>query len=238
MQTQTFRLGVSLTLFALLVLFPSPAPASESDQNERPNFSGTWQLNEEMSENPREKMGEAMRSRRGGMGGGRMGGGPRGGGMGGGPRGGGMGGGPMGGGMGGGPKGGGMGEMRERMQALEERIKLLEIRHDDPVLAVRYDSDDSDSEQPICTDGRSFSMENQMGEVVEAKAKWKKNQRIVVTMEREQGGKVTETYELVPVAQVERLFVTVKLTGDGRMPTVEFRRVYDRVENEEALATE
>ncbi len=232
MTTQALRFGQTFTLFALLVIFTSPAQASESNRSERPCFSGTWQLNEEMSENPRDKMKESMGSRRGGMGGG-MGGGRMGGGMGGG-RGGGMGrgmGGGKGGGRGGmgGDRGGDREEMRARMQAIEEGIRRLEIDHEDAVLTIRYDSG---AEQAIYTDGRSFEMENPMGEVVEATAKWKKNERVVVKMDTEHGGRITEIYELVPVAHQERLFVTVELPGNGPMPSIEFRRVYDPVATE------
>ena len=56
----------SILLLALALLLPAAAMAAGS---ERPDFSGTWELNEELSENPREKMMEA----RGGRGGGELG---------------------------------------------------------------------------------------------------------------------------------------------------------------------
>lgn len=222
MTTKGLQFGVTFTLMALLVSFTFPAQAGKSSQRERPCFSGTWQLNEEMSENPRDKMKESMQYRRGGMGGGMRGG-----------RGGGMGGGKGGGRLGG--RDGGMGDMRERMQALEEEIRRLEIHHEDPVLAIRYDSG---TEQSLFTDGRSFALEDRMGEVVDATAKWKKDGRLIVRINTEEGGKIIETYELVPVAQQERLFVTVELPGNGLMPSIEFRRVYDRFAPEEEPTTE
>ncbi len=233
---------------AALLIAAVGSPATGSDTAKRNDFTGTWQLNEELSENPREKMREAMSSRGGGRGGGGRGGG--GGGGGGGRGGGGFGGPGGGGGFGGlggsggfggpgggggrggsggrgGPGGAGGGsreEMQERMRVLEESFQLLEISHREPELIVRYGDE---REETIYTDGRGFDRTVGRGELVEATARWKGKERIVVKAEGERG-KVTETWEWVPDAG--QLWLTVKTSGSGRMPGFEFRRVYDPVE--------
>ena len=223
--TWTFNLW-KLYAAALLVTATS-VPAAGSNPAERNDFTGTWQLNEELSENPRDKMREAMSSR-GGRGGGRGGfGGPGGGGGFGGGRGG--FGGP-GGGRGGPSDAGGnrREEMQQRMRALEESYQLLEINHREPEMLVRYGEE---RRETIYTDGRAFDRTVGRGEVVEAKAKWKGKERIVVKAEGERG-EVTETWEWV--ADAGQLWLTVKVSGSGRMPGFEYRRVYDPVEADEA----
>ena len=70
-------LGLALPILMLGVLLASASLAAE-----QPDFSGTWKLNQELSENPRDKMMEGMSKGRGGMGGGGMAGGMGGGGKG------------------------------------------------------------------------------------------------------------------------------------------------------------
>ena len=71
------------------------------------------------------------------------------------------------------------------------------------------------------------------GELLEATAKWKGGERIVVKTERDEG-KVTETWEWVPGPG--QLWLTTKMEGSGRRPTIEFRRVYDPAAVEEESA--
>ncbi len=235
------RLGL---ISAALLLTAAGAPASGAGKTEPTDFTGTWQLNEELSENPREKMREAMSSRRGGgfggPGGGRgggfggPGGGPGGGRGGFGGPGGGRGG--PGGGFGdpgggrGGPGGGSREEMQERMHALEESFQVLEINYQEPELRIRYGEQ---REETIYTDGRTFERTAGRGEPVEATAKWKGTERIVVKADGERG-KVKETWELVPDAG--QLWLTVKTEGSGRRPGFQYRRVYDPVAAEDQQA--
>ena len=205
LRMRQFKLGL-LALSSPLWLLSPPLQAAD-----KPDFSGTWVLNDELSENPRDKMQEAMGNRRGGGfgGGGRSGGG-------------GMGGGGMRGGMGGG-RGGDPGAMSERMRALEEGVKVLKIIHQDPAFNIRYADD---RERALFTDGRELVSELDQG-LVEATANWKGGQKVVVKGEMLNGGKRSEIFELSEDGQ--QLLITTSMEGSGRMPKTSFRRVYDLV---------
>jgi len=209
----TFLLGCLLLCSLLLV-----AAGASADSTDKPNLSGSWTLNERLSENPRDKMRETMQQRGGDMGRGMSGGtGGRGGGMGGG----------MGGGKGG--RGGGVGgadgmdpdAMRRRMEQLMRAAQSMVINHAEPTLSIRYDDG---SERVIYTDGRVQEREGGIG-YVETKAKWKKDGRLVVKATTEQGRRVKEIFQ--HSSGESRLYVTIELESDGRMPEVSFQRVYD-----------
>jgi hypothetical protein len=193
-------LGLALPILTFGVLLASASLAAE-----QPDSSGTWKLNPELSENPRDKMTEGMSKGRGGMGGGRGGGG-----MGGGMRG------------GGGGRGGDREGMQERFSELEQRVQQITIEHEDPSLRFRYADD---SENVFYTDGRMT--EDLEAGLLEARASWKKGKRIEIERDSPQGGLITEKYELSDDGS--QLFVKTKMEGDRRMPKVTFQRVYDRV---------
>jgi hypothetical protein len=216
------------------------APAANSSPTAaRPDFSGVWKLNVEASDDPREKMHEAMRSRRGGFGG-RGGGGtgmPTGGP--GGPVGSGMGGpaGGGGGGMGrhrggggaGGPGGPGDDDRRpsaENFHQIGEELAEIAIVHRDPQLTIRY----ADGRQEVLwTDDREPPPPDPdsalpLAAPLDPRAKWK-GDRLEVHGENALGAKVTEVYELV--ADGQRLLVNVTTEGDERMPKLTLQRVYD-----------
>jgi hypothetical protein len=193
-------------VLAVVLLACQPAPPRAA---ERPDLDGVWTLNEELSEDPREKMHEAMRSGRG-KGGGR--GGP-GGGMG------------RGGGGGGGGRGG-MGDpeqMRRRMEDRERAARRLEIRGADPGIVIRYADG---SERTLFPDGKRHRRETGVGDL-ETTARWKSDGRLVVKARTERGQEIEETYEIEPYAH--RLHVTVESAG-GRGPKFSFLRVYDFVD--------
>ena len=192
-------LGLALPYLTLGVLLAVASLAAE-----QPDFSGTWKLNQELSENPREKMAESMSKGRGGESGG------RGGGMGGGMRG------------GGGGRGGGREGMEERLGEREARIQQIVIDHEDPTFRIRFADD---SENTFFTDGRMT--EDLEAGLLEARANWKKGRRIDIERESPQGGSITEMYELS--ADGSQLFVKTKMEGSGRSPKITFQRVYDRV---------
>lgn len=193
-------LGLALPFLTLGVLLAVASLAAE-----QPDFSGTWKLNPELSENPREKMAESMSKGRGGEGGGRGGGG-----MGGGMRG------------GGGGRGGGREGMEERLGEREARIQQIVIDHEDPTFRIRFADD---SENVFYTDGRMT--EDLEAGLLEATASWKKGQRIEIERLSPQGGTITEKYELSDDGS--QLFVKTKMESTGRMPRLTFERVYDRV---------
>jgi hypothetical protein len=163
---------------------------------DRPDFSGNWQLNEELSENPREKMMEKMRG---------SGGGSRGRGGAGGMR-----------------SGGSQEDMRSRYQSMAERVQELEILHQEPELVIEFADGSS---RTIFTDGQVVT-DDFAGGVLEGKGKWKGDSQVVFKSESAVGSKVTEIYELNETGDM--LFLTTKMEGDGRRPSISFRRVYDR----------
>ena len=238
--TVSSRYGVSLLVpliglflglcLALVARGEEPEPATGSGVEV--DFSGTWELNEELSDDPREKVREAMGFRSGRGGGGRGGlGAGRGGGLGAGRGGGGGGlgagrGGGGDGGRAGGPEGGGRGGGgQERGGGGEgglEALKTLRVEHLDPQIVVL---DANDRETQLYTDGRSFERRTRRG-VRECTAEWKRNGRLKIETEDEERSQ-TEVWELV--AEGKRLYITVEFEV-GRGTEVEIRRVYDLVE--------
>lgn len=191
---------------AVLSLLVLSGPGFSTDL---PDLGGVWTLNEELSENPREKIFEMMKSRGGGGGGGKGGGG-----MGGGGRG--------GGGMGG--SGGDMPdpeEMRRRIQELGDSVRTVEIIQEGPWITMRYADG---RERKLQADGKKHLREGGIGDV-ETQAKWKNDGRLVVKLTTEQGRKIKETYRLGTGGV--RMYVDVEIEGDGRAMQLKFRRVYD-----------
>lgn len=173
---------------------------------ERPDFSGSWKLNEQLSENPRDKMMEQRKKRYPDAGSsGRDGAGMGDGGM-----------------RGDGKGSGGRDGTQERIKAMAERIQSIEIAHRDPQMDLRFADG---REWTVFTDGRAIEDDFEGG-IFEAKARWKGGSQVVVKAESTYGGKLTETYELSENGQ--QLYVTTKMEGDGRRPNITFRRVYDK----------
>jgi len=220
--------GMTVLVCALALAFGSwatPGAAEEPAESEsvenpgRQALVGQWTLNADLSEDPREKMQEAMEKLRGGGGGG------RGGGMGGrGGRGGGMGGGGGRAGGGGGMDGGGGrgGQEGRRLPAPTFfSAKELTITHIAPAVAIVEPDGLVRTLQP---DGEKYQVEHGEGEV---KTRWKGDALVVET--KTERGKMKETWSGSPQTGL----LTVKLEiepGGGRMPKVEVRRVYDPAE--------
>jgi hypothetical protein len=189
---------------------------AESDNVENPGrqaLVGQWTLNADLSEDPREKMQEAMQKLRqgGGMGGG---GGMRGGGMGGGGM---RGGGTRGGGMG---RGGGEGQRPPR-PSMPTLSKELTITHIAPAVAI---VDPDGLVRTLQPDGEKYQVEHGDGEI---KTRWKGDRLVVET--KAERGKRKETWSVSP--ETGRLTVHLEVEpGGGRMPKIEVDRVYDPVE--------
>ena len=133
-----------------------------------------------------------------------------------------------GGGWGGGPGGGGGGgrPSEDTLHALDEELAHLTIVHADPQLTIRYRDG---RERVLWTDGRDPgppdpNVELPVAAPLEARASWDR-EKLTVHGESPRGGKVTEVYELV--ADGKRLLVDVTTEGNGRMPKMTIRRVYD-----------
>ncbi len=192
-------LGV-LGILALLMSIPGEVGAGRDVSD----FSGTWQLNEDLSEDPQSKMRERMESRRaGGMGpgGGRMG---RGGGS-----------------RGRGPGGGDPGVTRDRMRRMEQGSETLTILHVEPQMMILTADD---RERLIYTDGRKQMRTGGVGPV-ETRAKWKKD-KLIVRDRMETGRTITRTFFYLP--QDPHLYVDTEIEGRG--PSFRLQRVYDRTD--------
>lgn len=203
-----------------------PAESESVENPGRQALVGQWTLNADLSEDPREKMQEAMQKLRqgggGGRGGGMGGGGGRGGGMGsGGGRGGGMGGGGgRGGGMDGGGGRGGQ-EGRRPPAPTFFSAKELTITHIAPAVAIVEPDGLVRTLQP---DGEKYQVEHGEGEV---KTRWKGDRLVVET--KTERAKIKEAWSVSP--ETGRLTVRLEFeAGGGRMPKIEVDRVYDPVE--------
>ncbi len=202
-------------LVALLGLGLGLDATAADDKKQDVDLSGEWRLNEELSDDPREKMQEMM-SKRGSRGGGR-GGGQSGGGMAGGRQGGRSG--------GGGSDRGGMGEEGQRRDGPfgdPEAVKSLSIEYDAPALTV---IDGAERARIVYTDGRKVNRDYGEGRLVEVKARWKKG---VLQIDRKgERGSQRERYQLSEDGKRLTVEASVQM---GEMGKIEIRRVYDRVE--------
>ncbi len=170
-----------------------------------PDLSGSWELNQERSDDPGERVDEAMRNwvgRPAGPGGSR----------------------------GGGPASGAgdqRRQVREQVEALVAAPRVITITHAEPVLTLESALPDSPFEQTLYTDGRKFRRRGARGDEVEAVARWQRGGRLVVELTSFDRA-VRETWELV--ADGARILVATELAGKGLLPAVRVQRVYDRVE--------
>ncbi len=196
-------------------LAPVVAPKVD-DILPRPDFSGHWALNAQVSDDPLEKAKEAMQAMKQARGGGRgmVGGMGRGGGMGGG-----MGGGRQGRGAAGGMSGGlASGDLSTLLAMAQE----LHITHQDPMLLI---ADENDQVQRLYTDFRGASVSASGG----------LRQRVAVAG-WEEGGLVVETTmigkKLVQGYRIDgdtgQLVISTTANISATQPLA-YRLVYDRV---------
>ncbi|MGB7309118.1 MAG: hypothetical protein WBC67_08640 [Candidatus Acidiferrales bacterium] len=205
---------------------PSASPTSHSvpQIGGHPTLAGTWTLNKDQSDDPREKMRDAM-------GGGGMNGGG-GGGMGGGGGRQGMGGGMGGGRRGGGGQGGGMLADFSQLTIDQTATSAKVTGSSGRVLAI-FSSDTSSQSSSANNDSASTdanSSNDSAGttgrgrESAPAPAQWQGNQLVTTTQGR-RGGSTTRTYELSPDGS--QLYVTTKMDNPRFQQPVTFRLVYD-----------
>ncbi|HEX4003386.1 MAG TPA: hypothetical protein VHX36_12115 [Candidatus Acidoferrales bacterium] len=198
---------------------PSDAPSSSQPGSHsvpqiggHPSLAGSWTLNKNQSDDPREKMRDAMG---GGGGGGRSGGG--------GGR----------GGMGAGRRGGGQGGMLADFSQLtiaQTPTSAKVTGSSGHVLAIC--SSDTSSPSAGAGDNSSASSDansngNSQGgrfESAPAPAQWQGTQLVATTQGR-RGGSTTRTYELSPDGT--QLYVTTKMDNPRFQEPVTFRLVYD-----------
>ena len=176
----------------------------------RPDLSGSWELDEERSDDAVEKLRQVLRSerelaqRRGGGRSGFRGGRPG--------------------------AGGAAGEDQDRqsrLEALAASVRIVTIAQQDPVLELTSGLADSDWALTVFTDGREFERASPAGESVMATAIWERGGRLVVRYEPVEGFQAKETWELV--ADGTRILLTTEVTGKT-IQGIRYLRVYDRVE--------
>ncbi|MFZ0979891.1 MAG: hypothetical protein WAN23_10865 [Candidatus Acidiferrales bacterium] len=212
---------------------PSDSPASPSNSQAapqiggHPSLAGNWTLNKDQSDDPREKMREAMGSSGNGAGGGRGGYGGGGGG----------GGGMGGGGYGGGGRRGGGGQGQGNMLADFSQLTIVQTPTSAKVtgssggLLAVWDSSKSSASPNSSSSGNSNDSSSDSGgserggrQMEPAIAIWQGNQLVAVTQGR-RGGSTTRTYELSPDGK--QLYVTTKMENPRLQQPVTYRLVYD-----------
>ena len=175
------------------------APQAAAPSTAKPNLAGTWKLNEQQSDNPREKMREAMNANgnqgdSGAMMRGRMGRRP-----------------------GRGPGGRG-GMLRQFSQlTIEQSDKGVNVTGATGRLIAT-------SEPPSKQDHNAQDNGGMIMRMPPATAKWQGNQ-LVATSQGFGGGAITRTFELSPDGK--QLYVTTKIENERFSQPVTFRFVYD-----------
>lgn len=196
----------------------SAAPGTRvAEPKVRPDFSGSWSLDTRASDDPQEKIKEAMKAMKPAGGGGR--------GMQGG-----SGGQGRGGGMGGGRQArGSSGGMDERggmrsgdLSVLTAAPGTLNVSHEDPMLLF---VDENDQRQRIFTDfrGASVSGSGSMQQRVTV-AGWE-GAVLVVETTMNSGARLIQRYQIEPETGQLRIASAIHLPG---MQPVTFQLVYDR----------
>jgi hypothetical protein len=188
----------------LFLLSPRPSTAS-ADQT--PNLAGTWKLNKDKSDNPRQKMQEAMASAGGGQSGGGYG-------QGGGYR----------------QRGGG-GQAGPRGNMMDEFTQLTIVQNGSDIKITGV-SGRTLAVLPADTNANSNSGSNSNSDTNSADqpapppptVHWQDNQ-LIAEMEGRRGGKTTRTYELSPDGK--ELYVTTRMENPRFSQPVTFRFVYD-----------
>lgn len=227
---------------------PSLKSTAPAQIGGKPNLSGTWTLNKDESDDPREAMQQAGNSggNRNGDGGGNGGGhvGMGGGGMGGGGVWGGGGGQRGGGGMGGGGgrRGGqnGSGNAMNSLSQLtiEQTASSARVTGDSGEVLALYSAEDSSkpnssvggsSTSPSAGSSANSTTSGSNGSsgdnaAAPPAAQWQGAQLVAVTPGRRQGN-TTRTYELSPDGK--QLYVTTKIDNPRFKNPVTFRLVYD-----------
>ncbi|MBO0720513.1 MAG: hypothetical protein J2P41_06815 [Blastocatellia bacterium] len=194
-----------ITTWAFITLAITLAAQSSREKGGHPNFSGTWQLNRQLSDDPQAKVKEAM-GPLGGVAGaiGRAGGKGR--------------------------KQRGGGKPEDRMKNNLLMAESLKIVHTDPEFRVAADGENGVS-KTFFTDGRPVrnSTERRGKEVEEeTTARWQGEQLVVVT-QMGQGGKRSLTYKLAEGGR--QMVVSAQVTNPKLDRPIQIRLVYDARNN-------
>ena len=178
------------------------------------NLSGSWKLNREASDDPKQVMEEAAKNAP-----------PRASGGGSGGRGHGM---HRHGGSSPSDAGGPERDPDARLdgKTLMAGLDALKIEHHDPKLLI---TDSLGHEHVLYTDGRKIEEQSDTSGKTKIRAQWIDG-HVVIKWEPEHGPTITETYWVT--GDGRQLTVSTQLEGRGRMPKVTIRRVYDAVSSE------
>jgi hypothetical protein len=109
------------------------------------------------------------------------------------------------------------------VETLMAGLDALKIEHHDPKLLI---TDSLGHEHVLYTDGRKIEEQGDTSGKTKIRAQWTDG-HVVVKWEPEHGPTVTETYWVT--ADGKQLTVSMQFEGRGRMPKVTIRRVYDAV---------
>lgn len=218
---------------------PSPRAALPAEIGGKPNLSGTWALNKDVSDDPREVMQQAAnasgsRVRVGGGVGGVGGGGGQGGGQG------------AGGGRRGGQGGGGNAMNDLSRITVEQTPSSAKVSGDSGRVLALYSADDSSQANSSSganssndasansssgssgappVGGSADSTSDSDSASAPPAAQWQGTQLVAVTQGRREGSSTTRTYELSPDGK--QLFVTTKVVNPRFKGPVTYRLVYD-----------
>lgn len=194
---------------------PASPPTPVVNPQSRPDFSGHWTLDAKASDDPQEKVKEAMKQARSDGQGMRGGGGMGGGGMGGKRQG------------RGSQEGKGMGGRSEMpfddRAALVATAKTLDITHEDPMLLI---ADETDRHQRLFTDFRGVSVSASGGGQPQAAVAGWEGDVLVVESRMNHGSRLVQQYRID--AETGRLMISSAVELPNRQE-VTFLLVYDRL---------
>ncbi len=193
-----------------------PASSNEAGLVEKPDLSGTWVLNEALSDDPREQIKAAMKKGRGGMGG--KGGGGHGKGKGKGR-----------GGMGRGGEGQnaeGQGSPLKKFMKTMLLAETLELTHEEPSLLILTDGE---NQRRVYTDNRGSRISaNSAGRQKVVTAGWERNILFVeITSNNEP--RLIQKYKLN--TEPRQLWVSTTVQQSNSKSPVVINRVYDPAKN-------
>lgn len=202
------RLSLSAILLAALMLagnlLPPVASSMAAPADQPPNLGGTWKLNKDKSDNPRQKMQEAMGNSGGMQGGGSM----------------------RGGGGGWAQRNGrqGRGEMNDvsQLTVVQNGSDIKVTGESGRTFAVLPADTNASANANGHTDANSDS-DNQYTPPAPT-VHWQ-NTRLIAETDGRRGGKTTRTYELSPDGK--ELYVTTTIENPRFSQPVTYRLVYD-----------
>jgi hypothetical protein len=186
---------------------PDPPPNNRWKNPDKPNLAGAWKLNQDESDDPRQRTQQSQGNSGGGGTGGQHGGwgvgGP--------------------GGVGVYHGGGGRNQQaQDQVSTMMEEFSQLTVEQTDASVRVKNSSNQLVAQFPMGSENSNDK------EAKNNSSQWQSGQLVVVSQGKH-GGKITRRYTLS--ADGDQLFVTTRIDKNGSDPPVMFRFVYDPVRN-------